>query len=283
MPLRLHPTHTPLTTFRRRLLSLGAVAVLLVGGGSSLAQNEPAQPRPARLDVSYVPTPENVVQRMLELVEAGPDDYVVDLGSGDGRIVIAAARDFGVQRALGVDIDPQRVAEAQHNAAGAGVDDRVGFEEGDIFELDFSDATVVTMYLLPNLNVRLRPTILEMAPGTRIVSHAFDMGDWEPDVHEQVNRRDIYLWIVPAQVGGDWEVELADGSRFEIMLTQKFQRITGRATLPERHVPLSSIRLEGADIRFSIDEQRFVGRVEGDTLVAVETEGALSGWRATRR
>lgn len=282
MSARPYPTSVSHYAFRRLLGWVVTSGLLAVIGGTAFAQTPPAEPRPPRLDVSYVPTPENVVERMLELAEVGPDDYVVDLGSGDGRIVITAARDFGVERALGVDIDPERVAEAKRNAEAAGLTDRVRFEEGDIFELDFSDATVVTMYLLPNLNLRLRPTLLEMPPGTRIVSHAFNMGDWEADVHEQVNRRDIYLWVVPAQVGGDWTVELADGTRFELTLTQEFQRITGRATFPDRHVPLSSIRLEGADIRFSIDDQRFVGEVRGDTLVATEAEDALNGWRATR-
>ena len=283
MPVPLCPAFRPCTLLYS--LFVGCVATALGTSMPAHGAGEAAVLSP-RLDVSYVPTPDNVVARMLELAEVGPDDYLVDLGSGDGRIVIAAARDHDVQQALGVDIDPTRIEEARRNAEQAGVADRVRFEQENIFELDFADADVVTMYLLPNLNRRLRPTLLEpLAPGTRIVSHAFDMGEWTPDVHEQVERRDIYLWIVPAQVAGAWDFTLADGTRFEVLLRQEFQNVTGRATLPDRHVPLSSLRLEGSDIRFSIDDHRFVGRFDGDRLMAVETDRdeVLSGWSAIRR
>lgn len=281
MPVPLCPAFRPRTILYS--LSVWCVAAALGTSVPAHGANDTVLLLP-RLDVSYVPTPDNVVARMLELAEAGPDDYLVDLGSGDGRIVIAAARDHDVQHALGVDIDPARIEEARRNAEHAGVADRVRFEQGNIFELDFTEASVVTMYLLPNLNRRLRPTMLDtLAPGTRIVSHAFDMGEWAPDVHEQVERRDIYLWIVPAQVAGAWDFTLADGTRFEVLLRQEFQNVTGRATLPDRHIPLSSLRLEGTDIRFNIDDQRFVGRFDGEHLTALEADGAQSGWSAVRR
>ncbi|HSF48888.1 MAG TPA: class I SAM-dependent methyltransferase [Burkholderiales bacterium] len=154
------------------------------------------QPSVAR-DVPYVPTPEPVVEKMLELAEVGPNDLLYDLGSGDGRIVIAAAKKHGA-RGIGVDIDPERVREARENAKAAGVTDRVQFREGDLFKMDLSGATVVTLYLLPDVNMKLRPKLLkELKPGTRIVSHSFDMGDWAPEQKVQVEGRTIYYWTIP--------------------------------------------------------------------------------------
>ncbi|HSV28277.1 MAG TPA: methyltransferase domain-containing protein, partial [Candidatus Omnitrophota bacterium] len=160
----------------------------------------PAVAQEDRREVPYVPTPDEVVQSMLTLAGVGPDDYVVDLGSGDGRIVVAAARDFGAQ-GIGVDKNPVRIREANANAAEANVTDRVRFVEGDLFDADISKATVVTMYLLPEVNLAMRPRILgELKPGTRVVSHDFDMGDWRPDKRMKVpdEGSDVYLWVVPA-------------------------------------------------------------------------------------
>ena len=150
-------------------------------------------------DVVYVPTPPRVVDAMLEAAEVGPDDVLYDLGSGDGRIPVTAARRWGT-RGVGIDIDPERIEEANRNAEQAGVTDKVKFIEGDLFEADLSEATVITLYLLPNLNLRLRPTLLELEPGTRIVSHAFDMGDWEPEQIIDVNGATVYRWTVPETV-----------------------------------------------------------------------------------
>jgi Methyltransferase domain len=151
-------------------------------------------------DVPYVPTPEPVVQRMLELGEVGPDDVIYDLGSGDGRIVITAAEQYGA-RGVGIDIDPQRIQEANANAQAANVTDRVEFRQQDLLQSDFSEATVVTLYLLPEVNLRLRPQLLEqLQPGTRIVSHSFDMGDWEPEQVVEVDGRTIYVWTVPEEI-----------------------------------------------------------------------------------
>jgi hypothetical protein len=156
------------------------------------------QPSPT-LDVPYVPTPEAVVNAMLKVANVGKDDILYDLGSGDGRIVIAAARQFGT-RGVGIDIDPERVREANANAKAAGVADKVKFFQQDIFKSDFSKATVVTLYLLPAVNQRLRPELFrQLKPGTRIVSHAFDMGDWKPDKTLRVEGRDIFYWVIPAQ------------------------------------------------------------------------------------
>ena len=150
-------------------------------------------------DVVYVPTPPKVVDAMLKAAEVGPDDVLYDLGSGDGRIPVTAARRWGT-RGVGIDIDPQRIREANRNAEQAGVTDRVKFVEGDLFEADLSEATVITLYLLPALNLRLRPTLLELEPGTRIVSHAFDMGDWEPEQTIDVDGATVYRWTVPETV-----------------------------------------------------------------------------------
>lgn len=161
-----------------------------------LAQQTQAPQR--GLDVPYVPTPTSVVNRMLQLARVNANDVVYDLGSGDGRIPITAVKEYGVQRAVGIDIDPQRIREANQNAQQAGVSDRVEFRQQDLFETDLSNASVVTLYLLRDVNLRLRPKLLrELKPGTRIVSHAFDMGDWKPDQTVNVDGRTVYLWTVP--------------------------------------------------------------------------------------
>src|SRR3954471_22437123 len=150
-------------------------------------------------DVVFVPTPQEVVDKMLEMAKVGKGDVLYDLGSGDGRIPVTAARRFGI-RATGIDIDPQRIAEANENAQKAGVTKLVTFKQEDLFKTKFSDATVITLYLLPDLNVKLRPRLLaELKPGTRIVSHQFDMGTWKPDQKVELNGRTIYLWTIPAR------------------------------------------------------------------------------------
>lgn len=165
-------------------------------GGSGLSASEEAGETDRTPDVMFVPTPEAVVRRMLELGKVGPGDVVYDLGSGDGRIVISAVRDFGAARGVGIDIDPTRIEEARENAGKAGVGERVEFREEDLFEVDLGEADVVTLYLLQTLNERLRPRLQRLAPGTRIVSHSFSMGDWEPDHTEVVEGQTVYLWIV---------------------------------------------------------------------------------------
>jgi len=150
-------------------------------------------------DVIYVPTPQDVVEGMLKIADVKAGDIVYDLGSGDGRIPITAVQKFGAVRAIGIDIDPQRIKEANENAVNAGVTDKVKFLNQDLFTTDFSEATVITLYLLPSLNVKLRPQLWELKPGTRIVSHSFDMGDWAPEKTENINGRIIYFWTVPGK------------------------------------------------------------------------------------
>jgi SAM-dependent methyltransferase len=173
----------------------GALLIALFAAASVFSQISEPSPK---LDVPYVPTSPEVVDAMLKLANVKKGDVVYDLGCGDGRIVVAAARDYGAT-GVGVDIDPQRIREANENARAAGVTGKVKFIQGDLFKTDFSKATVVTMYLFPEVNLKLRPKILAMKPGTRIVSHAFDMGDWEPEQTIRVGSSTIYLWTVPAK------------------------------------------------------------------------------------
>jgi SAM-dependent methyltransferase len=233
------------------------------------------------LDVPYVPTPDDVVHRMLEMAETQPGDYVIDLGSGDGRIVVAALRDWNVRAALGVDLNPQRIAEARENARKAGVFDRATFVQGDLFEMDFSEASVLTMYLLPAVNLRLRPVILEkMRPGTRVVSHAFTMGDWEPDQRDAVEGSNIFLWVVPAQVAGRWSLVSKDGKAVSLLLNQSYQQISGSAMADTNTTPLTETLLRGADISFSIGSDRYEGTVRGNRIVPRD---GSADWHVRRR
>jgi methylase of polypeptide subunit release factors len=183
------PQFAQVQSFHRgRCLVLALVSVLLAGAGSAgtLAQD---------LDVPFVATPQPVVDKMLEMAEIQSGDVLIDLGSGDGRIPITAAKKYGVQ-SLGVDLNPTRITEANQNAVREKVTDKVKFREQDLFQTDLSTATVITMYLLTSVNMKLRPTLMKLKPGTRIVSHAFAMGDWKPDKTARVEGRDIYMWIV---------------------------------------------------------------------------------------
>jgi ribosomal protein L11 methylase PrmA len=170
---------------------------ILLAFAAAILAAAPAAAREQQPDVIYVPTPYEVVDRMLELAKVKKGDVLYDLGSGDGRIPVTAAKKFGI-RAVGIDIDPQRIKEANENARKNGVTKLVTFKQEDLFKTDFKDATVVTLYLLPDLNVKLRPRLLaELKPGTRIVSHQFDMGDWKPQQKVEMNGRVVYLWTVP--------------------------------------------------------------------------------------
>ncbi|GEN11741.1 Methyltransferase domain-containing protein [Myxococcus fulvus] len=187
-------------------MKTSSVLVLMLAVGPGITWAQEAAPPPSSApgfsanapEVPYVPTPEPTVEGMLSLAGVKPGDVVYDLGSGDGRIVISAVRNHGASRAVGVDINPERVKEAQDNARRASVEDQVEFRQGDLFDADLSGATVVTLYLLPTVNERLKPKLLaELKPGTRIVSHGFDMGDWAPERQTQVDGRTVYLWVVP--------------------------------------------------------------------------------------
>jgi SAM-dependent methyltransferase len=238
-------------------------------------------------DVIWMPTPEALVEAMLDMAKATSEDFVIDLGSGDGRIPIAAAK-RGI-RALGIEYNPDMVSLSRENAQKEGVSDKAAFLQGDIFETDFSRATVLTMYLLPSLNMRLRPTILDMKPGTRVVSHAFSMEDWEADQTVEAESRYAYLWIVPAKVGGAW-TWAANGGGIELTLSQTFQKIEGSLTSGGLMRPLKKALLVGDRISFAVEEsptvtREYSGRVLGEAIRGTSkgTEGIATEWVATRR
>lgn len=203
------------------------------------------------LDVPFVPTDEDVVEAMLELANIGSKDVLYDLGCGDGRIAVAAAKEWGA-RAVGIDIDPVRIAEAVEYAELSQIGELVEFHEDDIFTADFSEATAVTLYLLQSVNEQLRPRLLtELRPGTRVVSHAFDMGDWKPDDRRKIGPVNIYKWIVPANVAGIWEWERA-GRKYRINLRQAYQEVSGDAWLDGKKARLKSAELRGRRLRVEI-------------------------------
>jgi len=183
------------TSMMQRAVAVAGLAALFCAT-SAIAQTAATKSEPRRPDVIFVPTPEDVVEEMLKVANVSGKDVLYDLGSGDGRIPITAAKKFGT-RGIGVDIDPERIKEANENLKNSGVGDKVKFIQGDLFEMDLSPATVITLYLLPALNLKLRPKILKLKPGTRIVSHDFDMGDWKPEKTVKVGTRNVYFWTVP--------------------------------------------------------------------------------------
>jgi SAM-dependent methyltransferase len=225
-------------------------------------------------DVVWVPTNDRLVTKMLQMAQVRPSDQVYDLGAGDGKIAIAAAKQFGA-RAVGVEYNPEMAQLAQCYAEVERVTDKVRIVQGDIFETDFSTATVVTLYLLPELNLRLRPTILKMKPGTRVVSHSFMMDDWEPDERSTSEDGQAYLWIVPARVDGTWTFQRKGGNdRFVVQLEQKFQEVTGGEG--NRAQQVTDARLRGSQLELSLSGSpptRLVGQVDGDRMEAKVTRG----------
>ena len=228
-------------------------------------------------DAPFLPTPMSAVEAMLDLAEVGPGDSVIDLGSGDGRIAIAAAERGAT--ALG-DRDRSRSGgPRRRRARDAGLDGRVTFRGQDLFETPIRGASVVTLYLLPDLNLRLRPRLLtELAPGARVVSHAFDMADWVPDAHRQAEERNVYLWIIPAVVGGEWRVTLSDGSTHALNIEQRFQRAEGTMD----GTPITDVALRGTRFAFTAGGRRFQGIVGEQVITADPIAGAESGWSARR-
>ncbi|HKA38611.1 MAG TPA: 50S ribosomal protein L11 methyltransferase [Burkholderiales bacterium] len=273
--------------------------VLLAGALLAAAPAQPAeQPRP-KLDVPYVPTNQATVDAMVHVANVGPNDFVIDLGSGDGRILITAAKQRGA-RGFGVDIDPQRVSEAIENAKAAGVSDRVRFLQRNLYETKISEATVVTLYLLPRINIELRPRLLaELKPGTRVVSHDFDMGDWQADLRVTVRGAgsEVYYWVIPAQVAGHWQVKAAaprGRQSFEVEFKQKYQELEGTVRGFERPAAVQDARVDGDRVLFTVVDDadfahrvRYEGKISGNVI-----SGLLRGdgsaprgehkWRAVR-
>jgi len=224
-------------------------------------------------DVIFVPTPQVVVNEMLRMAKVSSDSMVYDLGCGDGRLVITAARQYGA-RGIGIDIDPQRIRESNENAASAMVTDKVKFVLGDLFQFDFHEATAVTLYLLPDLNVKLRPTLMsQLKPGTPVVSHDFDMGDWAPDESENIQAEDrahsAFLWIVPAQVQGAWQwtmVQPGTNDRYTLMLKQQFQKVTATLTINGKESTVMNLKLAGDRLRFDTAYNHYEGQIDGDRM-----------------
>jgi SAM-dependent methyltransferase len=269
------------------LRALAFIFLALVVGAAGAQKFEP-QVGQAGKDVIWVPTPDDVVERMLTMAQVTPNDFVIDLGSGDGKIAIMAAKKFGA-RALGIEYNPDMVKLSQENARQAGVAEKASFRRADIFASDFSQATVITMYLLPALNMKLRPQILSMRPGTRVVSHSFSMEDWEADEISTLDGRRAYFWLVPANVMGSWNLETGS-QKLEMSLEQTFQKVSGTITLGPIHAGLRDARLRGTSITFAYVDQNgvrrdFSGRVEGTRMEGAfrDEKGAEGRWSATKK
>jgi SAM-dependent methyltransferase len=234
-------------------------------------------------DAIWVPTPNALIEMMLDLAKVTPQDRVIDLGSGDGRAVIAAARRGAIAR--GIEFDENLVALSKASAEKAGVSDRATFERADMFATDFSDASVVVLFLLPDLNIRLRPSIMKMKPGTRVVSNTFEMGGWLPDKVESLQAEcDFFfckalLWIVPANVDGEWTIETG-GTAGKLSLKQQFQTFAGTINTGGTAGPVTAGRLNGADLTFIAGGTAYTGKIAGDMIEGTTTSGAA--WKAKR-
>lgn len=258
------------------------VAAVLAGSAFCVptsAQTDPSvslrQP-----DVIYVPTPQPVVDAMLRLAKLQPGEKVYDLGCGDGRAVVTAARDFGAH-GVGVDIDPARVRDSKANVEKAAVGERVEIRQADLFEMEFSDADVLFLYLLPSLNVRLRPRILdELKAGTRVVSNSFRMGDWEPDQSIDVAGRVVFYWVVPAKVAGEWAVQIPGEGEAMLTLEQTYQNATGTLKTKSGSFPITDGRIRGPQLAFTYGDgakaRRVVAEIKGAELTA-EARGDAAG------
>jgi SAM-dependent methyltransferase len=266
---------------------IGVAGIVLIAGAVVAAQpvreeykaKEEFKPQVGQegKDVVWVPTPQALVDKMLDMAKVTPQDYVIDLGSGDGRTVITAAKRGA--KALGIEYNPDMVELSKRNAAKEGMTDKAQFMKADLFETDFSKATVITMFLLPEINMRLRPKILDMKPGTRVVSNSFTMGEWEDDETANVTEGcsswcTAHFWIVPAKVQGSWKMPQG-----ELDLKQQFQMVSGTLKTGGKSVPVKG-RLRGEQITFSAGDAQYTGKVNGDKM-----EGTAKGagnWSATR-
>jgi SAM-dependent methyltransferase len=257
-----------------------------VGISVFLILNLPAQQREYwdyafKWDVPYVPTPIEVVDKMLEMADVGPSDILYDLGCGDGRIVIRAASRFGT-KGVGVDIDPERIEECHKNAADAKVENLVTFLNQDLFEADIGKASVVTLYLLRSVNLRLRPKLFEeLKPGTRVVSHEFSMEDWAADEKQEVlvndRKHTVHFWVVPTNISGKWTLVVPQGifgAPYALEIEQKFQNFEGKVNIEDSVIPIQNARLQGDRVTFSVEQKsqngtrswEFEGQCKGHTL-----------------
>jgi SAM-dependent methyltransferase len=291
---------------KKSLFSVFAAMTLILMSGVEAQEEKP--------EVPYVPTPEEVVMEMLKIANVGKNDVLYDLGCGDGRIVITAAKKFGC-RGVGIDIDPQRIRESQSNAIEAGVSDKVKFIQMDLFESKISEATVVTLYLLSKVNLRLRPKLLrELNPGTRVVSHEFTMGEWDSDATTSVKAEDywqlypenewnvhnVYLWIIPGNVTGTWNLtipDLSEMNNLSLQFDQEFQAVRGKAFEGRRSIPLfiKGGKIDGNVLQFTLERKlngqtekmNFEGKVKGETMQGIMNIEGRPGkekikWKAMR-
>lgn len=273
----------------RRVATVVVLVVVAAFAGLQAQQAQQTQPPKkfepeygqAGKDVVWVPTSEILVEKMLDMAKVTAQDYVIDLGSGDGRTVIAAAKRGAT--AMGIEYNPDMVELSKAKAIEAGVADKATFMKADLFESDFSKATVITMFLLPSINVKLRPTLLELRPGTRLVSNSFDMAEWQADEVGTVEDDctswcRALLWIVPAKVEGTWDM---DGGT--LTLSQSFQMVTGTLAKGDQTAALADGRLRGTEFSFTLGGGTYKGIVKGDTIEGtIEGVGAGRTWKATR-
>jgi hypothetical protein len=272
--------------------SFAFLAALLLSLGAAAQPKYEPQVGQAGKDVIWVPTPDDVVERMLTMAQTGPNDIHFDLGAGDGKIAIAAAKKFGAH-ATGIEYNPDMAKHANANAQAAGVagvgPGKATIRQGDIFVTDFSSATVITLYLLPALNMKLRPTILAMRPGTRVVSHSFTMEDWEPDEVSSVDGRRAYFWVVPANVRGTWQLQ-AGADKVDMSLDQTHQKINGTVKLGAIDGGLRDARLNGFNIAFTYVtpaglRRDFTGTVSGGKMEGSfrDDKGGQGRWSAAKK
>ena len=274
-------------------LLVALIVTMVLWGGALCSPSEVTAKDPA-LDVPYEPTSYGIAKEMLEMAGVSSKDLVYDLGCGDGRIVIMAAKERGAT-GVGVDLDPKRISESKGNAKAAGVTHLVRFFEQNLFDTDFSEATVVMLYLYPDVNLRLRPKLLrDLHPGTRIVSHSHTMGEWEDDATKRVEGHDLHFFRVPANATGTWRWTDPDGQGISLSLTQKFQRVKGSLSVGAETYPLIDCSLRGNRLRFAVERQvrgswetfSFEGQISGDTITGkITSRGIDQGgnrWQATR-
>lgn len=266
------------------------LSLALTLGHASAQDNKPFEPKVGQegKDVVWVPTAQDLVDRMLAMAKVTPQDYVIDLGSGDGRTVITAAK-LGA-KAHGIEYDEKMVELSKQNAEKEKVSDKATFAKADIFESDFSQATVISMFLLENLNLKLRPTLLKLKPGTRLVTNTFRMGDWNHDASIELKSGcttycNAYLWIVPAQVEGNWQLVHEGDSEGPVALAlkQTFQEVSGTAKPATGATANVAMKVNGAAVSFKVGNSDYTGSLEGDTLSGKYKAGGREGaWKATR-
>ena len=267
--------------FVRRSLLVCSVLIATSASAYAQAASQKFEPQvgQAGKDVVWVPTPQELVDKMLDMAKVTPQDYVMDLGSGDGRTVITAAKRGA--RAMGIEYNPDMVDLSKRNAESAGVGGKATFVKADLFETDFSQATVITMFLLPSINLKLRPKILDMKPGTRVVANTFDMEEWTPDetatIPNCTSWCNALFWIVPSKVQGTWK--LPQGT---LTLSQNFQMVSGSLVTGSISTPVTNGRLRGDQIAFTAGTAQYTGRVTGNAMEGTLNGGSTGSWRATR-